>query len=361
MSAGSDPEHQRTITLADVSGQFGGEWHVYCGGVKLSKCQRLFAATFRGHHLCSRRLPEPKDSPHCSEANFPQSCSGLIIYKASGSFDEQARFWSTHAHAPHISWAAAAPELRVAWPGAEACNVPSFGQSHRHIPAAAFVLDGLSGDILSALGPVNGALLQGMLRGPPLDEPGYTEWSRTWPQLLVIEQKLQDADGCCQGMLKMFDVGCDQLLAQCDYKMVQQVDEKLAACWHPAVEGLVLSSGTQVQNLSCHDGFTLVTGMLQHDYILQKDDGMGFAPNGRHLAACSASCLPFCDERFDSLEGIDTRFVHEDGYGSVLTLTGIFTCQSDGQAIACVLEIVLDGQGWSWLPYSYKTADEPHR
>ena len=119
MAAGSEPTKHISLTAVGLPSQSTGDQReVCCSNVSFCASGAFLAATFEGYDYYEGCSLQSDGSMLFRREDAPtQFFSGLVIYRASGSFDKHLCFLSNRADSPHISWAPAAPHLRVAWEG----------------------------------------------------------------------------------------------------------------------------------------------------------------------------------------------------------------------------------------------------
>ena len=258
---GSAATAEQTFYLGARSGE--GCMPPVCGAALFSACGRFLAVSY---------------------LRYDHGPSGVGIFQVSeGMLQQQASFQS-NGHAPVFCWAQEAPHahLSIAQPGDLLQDQASAAQQ-----PAVLVYDAGSNSVLHSLGQQT----EGMFRSLCQGECRF--WAR-WPQLawsasgdLLMVSSLMNKSHRWKtpGLLAIFNVREDRLVAQSQFSMEMFSDQMLAAMWHPSSLGLLLSYRVRLEDPKAFSDVGLAVTTLPKVCFLSTDPALCFSPDNRKLLA----------------------------------------------------------------------------
>ena len=238
---------QGSAAAAEQTAQIsaGGPMFPSSHGGSFSRCGQYLAISY---HSCDGQGSESR--------RF-----GITVCQAAGGFQQQTRFQACRL-APANCWAPDSPLLSIARLGAS----PVGGASAASQPAV-LVFDAQAGRILHALGRQNESVFHALCQDQ--HQAGWPKlaWSPLG-DMLMVSSRLHLPENATEshlahGLLTIFDVKADMLVAQAQVSMANFSDQVIAAAvWHPSSRGIVLSYSVKLQHPAAFAACGLAVGSL---------------------------------------------------------------------------------------------------
>ena len=295
-----------------------------------------------------------------SYLRYDQGPSGVGIFQLSGGMLQQQACFQSNGHAPVFCWDPEVPLLGIAQPG----DLLPEGSSVAQQPAV-LVYDAGSKSILHALGQQN----EGIFRSLCQSECRF--WAK-WPKLawsasgdlLMVSTLLNESHSWkTLGLLAIFSVREDRLVALSQFSMEVFSDQMLAAMWHPSSRGLVLSYRVKLKDPKAFSDAGLAVTTLPEVCFLSTDPALGFSPDKRKLLAhqvvtegydsFSQHMEPIPAGSFNEEEPIMDRACNNFLCSCVLRCTSV----GPGASIEVEQDLVAD-YSYSWMPCSTGLIEE---
>ena len=268
--------------------------------------------------------------------------SGIAVLKAAEGFRELCCI-RTKVGQREVRWAPDAPHLCIAVaPREDQLDPASFTPTHSDVCVLDLSLHAESGCRLHALGAETvGTFRQACVHKGKLGGTAM-EWDRSGRLLLVSTQdEPEEPDDQVQGVLSVFDVAQDALLAQSAYTAVEaprcQIRE--IAVWLPNSQGLVVSHGVRLFKAEAFAGKFGLAFLPEPCYLVNALIGAAFFPGGQQLVA--------------RMRDVDSDNDWDSDRDDAACDHCFLECQVEGlQVTLSQAAWVFKGHGWSWLPCS---------